>query len=342
MIDAFLEIIGEAAADASKWPERRFVLAGSRFSVRAEESILSLLAAAIDHHESSGDRLAELPILIWQNGPSPLRQAPEEWKVQERWACREPVYADSEAGSVFFDPIGRVVTLFDHRRSRAAVWLEDGAAVPIWIAAAPFLRLLDAWFVRKAHLPCHAAAVARHGAAALIVGPGGAGKSTLAVRSVGAGFDYIGDDYVLLEPGEAPRVHNLYRSGKLGGEDLHDPLPADVSLYRTPEDPAEKHFLRVDTRAILPSAPLALVVVPVIAGRRSPDAEEISSGEALRAVLPSALRQLPGHHQRKLDLLSRSLRVRCMKMSLSTSTARNLALLDALLATAAARMVEPA
>ena len=342
MIDAFMKIIDEASADTSRWPERSFAVAGSTFSVRAEEPILPMMTAAIDHHPSDRSVAAELPILVWQNEPSPIRQAPSEWKVRERWARREPVHADGEAGSVFFDPIGRVVTLFDHRRSRAAVWLEDGAAIPIWIAAAPFLRLFDAWFVRKARLPCHAAAIARCGVAALIVGSGGAGKSTLAVRSIGAGFDYIGDDYVLLEPGQAPVVHNLYRSGKLAGADLNDPLPTGVSIHRTPEDPAEKHFLMIDPPVILPSAPLALVVVPVIADRHSPDAEEISAGEALRALLPSALRQLPGNHQCKLDLLSRSLQVRCMKMNLSTSTARNLALLDALLTTAKVPTAEPA
>ena len=45
----------------------------------------------------------------------------------------------------------------------------------------------------------HASCVARNGAGVLIVGPSGSGKSDLALRLIGRGFDLVADDQVDLD-----------------------------------------------------------------------------------------------------------------------------------------------
>jgi hypothetical protein len=52
----------------------------------------------------------------------------------------------------------------------------------------------------------HAAGVVRDGDALLISGPSGSGKSALATRLIGHGFDYLGDDVLPLDP-QTRRVH---------------------------------------------------------------------------------------------------------------------------------------
>ncbi len=331
MSERFFDILDDIAARSRHFPVFHFALAGGVFRVCAgTETLSQLLAAALRHRVVPETRPPDVTIFAWDGEPVPLSWACPEWKVAKRWSRREPVRASDGAGMFFFDPIGGVVSLYGRDRGQAGVWFRDAAALPIWIAAAPFLRLLDSWFTARKQMLCHGAAIAKHGVAALIVGPGGAGKSTLALRSLDAGFAYLGDDYVLLEAATPlPLVHSVYGSGKLAAGDLEHGLPAGASVFQQPDDRTEKSFLRVSSSSMLDSAPLAAVFQPSRGDGAEPKLEAISPGEALRRILPSSLRQLPGDERKKLEALSRILTVPCYRLHLTRDHARNLELIDA-------------
>jgi hypothetical protein len=176
---------------------------------------------------------------------------------------------------------------------------------------------------------CHGAAIAKHGGAALIIGPGGAGKSTLALRALDASFGYLGDDYVLLEPAApSPVVHSVYTSGKLLGAAIATGVPAQATVFREPDDRADKSLLHVTTSSILSSSPLVVVIEPCIGDNDRPRMEPISPGDALRTVLPTALRQLPGEEQKKLSIMTRILTVPCFRLYLTRDHMHNLAVID--------------
>ena len=62
----------------------------------------------------------------------------------------------------------------------------------------------------------HAGAVGTEGGGILVAGPSGAGKSTVTMACLSAGFDFAGDDHVLLTFGEDGVVaHALYGTAKL-------------------------------------------------------------------------------------------------------------------------------
>jgi hypothetical protein len=91
------------------------------------------------------------------------------------------------------------------------------------LRAHPACHALAAWLNTPSTQVCHAAAVAHDGAAALLVGAGGAGKSTTALACAIAGADYLGDDLVLVEPGgvngeREPAVHALFATAKLNAD----------------------------------------------------------------------------------------------------------------------------
>jgi hypothetical protein len=329
MLEPFLNILSEVSTGLTGSPEARFALAGHSFGIRAQRPLLEQMTAALQPLETSASSTDQLAILAWKGDPSPLRQAPPEWKIPERWARREPVRASRGGGMVYFDPIGGVVSLYHSEGRLGGMWFEDEAAPALWIAAAPCLRLLDAWFTEHGKFLCHGAAIARHGGAALIIGPGGVGKSTLAIRSLEDGFDYLGDDYVLLEAGPPwPVIHSIYASGKLAGADISAGLPRQATVFREPDDPTEKGFLRIAPTAIVSSARLALVIQPCIGAHDAPSMVRISAGDALRAILPSALRQLPGGFQEKLAVLTRVLTVPCFRLHMTTSHRHNLSLVE--------------
>lgn len=329
--ESLLGILDDLPAQAGTHPGFHFELAGSVVRVHARTAPLQKhLVAALQHRVAPAVDVPDLTILAWDAQPSPLSLALPEWRVTERWALREPVRASGEDGMFFFDPTGGTVTLYDSGRSLGAVWFSDGSRPPLWIVGAPFLRVLDAWFIGRGMALCHGAAIGKHGGAALIIGPGGAGKSTLAMHSLGASFGYLGDDYVLLEPA-APRpvVHSVYCSGKLFGTDIDAGIPAQAAVFRLPDEEDDKSLLRIGAASTLKSAPLVAVLEPRIGESEQPRLERISPGEALRTILPAALRQLPGEEQRKLSILAGILTaVPCFRLHLTRDHARNLAVID--------------
>ena len=80
-------------------------------------------------------------------------------------------------------------------------WVPDGNRAPPWEQAAPFRGISSStWVARHGRRYVHGAAVGIGGRAALIVGPGGSGKSTTALTCFAAGMDYAGDDYCIVDP----------------------------------------------------------------------------------------------------------------------------------------------
>ena len=88
------------------------------------------------------------------------------------------------------------------------------------LRAHPGCHALSAWLARSGAQVMHAGAVAYDGAAALIVGVGGTGKSTTVLACALDGAGYLGDDVVLVEANRGGEllVHCLFATVKLNAE----------------------------------------------------------------------------------------------------------------------------
>ena len=74
----------------------------------------------------------------------------------------------------------------------------------------------------------------------------------LALHAIDQGFDYIGDDYVLLEPTPSgTTVHSLYCSGKLTLADFTATPANTVSVHRAAGDVNVKSFLLPNPKCLL-------------------------------------------------------------------------------------------
>ncbi|MDT7933980.1 MAG: HPr kinase/phosphatase C-terminal domain-containing protein [Sphingomonadaceae bacterium] len=117
----------------------------------------------------------------------------------------------------------------------------------------------------------HATAVARDGAAVLLLGPPGAGKSDLALRLIDRGWLLVGDDQVLLKGADASAPTAIAGLIEVRGIGIvrvpySGPVPARLAVQlepptaRLPEPDHWTHgeltlpLVRIDPRA--PSAPL--------------------------------------------------------------------------------------
>lgn len=131
-------------------------------------------------------------------------------------------------------PGGRVV-----RKKRTGMVFVFGDAVHL--AAGPCLAHLDqivnfinfrvaARHLSRGCLLCHAAGVAAGDRGLLLAGVAGAGKSTLALRLVGLGLDFVSNDRLLLGPAHPrPGLYGLARMPRVNpGTALSDPNLAGI------------------------------------------------------------------------------------------------------------------
>jgi hypothetical protein len=186
--------------------------------------------------------------------------------------------------------------MLDCEASRAVYWLPDGGSVPSEEQAGPFRTILHWWMALRDRQLLHAAAVGSEAGGALIVGRGGAGKSTTAVNCVQAGMRFAGDDYCLLGEGGAPSVLSLYSSAKLNDSALDRlDLPAHLvsNPVRRPDEKAVLFLGRDMPGMVAPEMRLQAVLVPqkVEGGSR---AVRVPAAAALAALAPSTLLQLSG------------------------------------------------
>lgn len=218
------------------------------------------------------------PLEVSAAGPAPAEvwrihagdEPPAGWDPAATGACRAP----SGAVAVSWPEPPLLESWRPGEGPR--LWGTAAAFAHGDVRAHPGSTALAAWAAARDVQVLHVGAVAVDGAAALVIGVGGAGKSTTVVAAALAGLGFIGDDLCALTLDPAPVVHPLFASVKLNPDSAeHLPLPPWPDLGVTPKG-----------KLVLgPGAPVALaggtrVVAVVLLDR--PD----GSAPALRPVPP--------------------------------------------------------
>ena len=183
----------------------------------------------------------------------------------------------------------RGVAVADWREQRAFVWLPSHNVLPWWERAAPLRWLLDGLAQTLGLVVVHAAVVGKGGRGIMIGGPGGIGKSTLALACVARGMDYVSDDYCLLTQADAPTAANLFTTAKL---EKHSPMIKSIArrLKPTSTDMSGDKaifFLRPDQ--IVPELRIQAIVLPRFAEQTR--IEPVSSQEGMQQIAPSSIAQ---------------------------------------------------
>lgn len=106
-----------------------------------------------------------------------------------------------------------VLYIYDFVNRTSVMWCAQ-AALPVWLLTRPILPLIHAHSSGTEWVPIHSAAVGRNGHFLLLAGPGKAGKSTASLACATAGWDYAGDDFVLVNPTRR-LVAPLYTTGRM-------------------------------------------------------------------------------------------------------------------------------
>jgi hypothetical protein len=179
----------------------------------------------------------------------------------------------------------------------AALSLDDAATYLMGPVMGLILRLRGATCL-------HASAVEVGGAAVLVCGPGGAGKSTTAAALVARGHALLSDDISpLVETADAVRVQPGYPLVRLWPEAGRALYGGETALPRLTAG-WDKRYRRMEAFC---GTPLPLRTVYVMAGReedRAPRVEPLPAGEAVLNLLANVyMGWLPDATARGRDLV---------------------------------------
>ena len=189
-----------------------------------------------------------------------------------------------------FHPSEFSLSLLDRDARRGVFWVQDSRNLPDWSRSAPLRSLLH-WILldRGRHL-VHGAAVGDSRSGVLLVGSGGSGKSTTALRCLAGGMRYLGDDYVAIAA-DPPRAYSLYSTAKLFAD---DPRPAGRVLTR-PTAQDVKVVLALDDHAeqLTRELPIRAMATLDVTSRAESSAVDAAPSTLFRAAVSSTLAQLP-------------------------------------------------
>ena len=249
---------------------------------------------------------AGLTISAW-NGATPsappmladlLRRLRTDWRL-ECGPRGEVLELHASGISAIYNAGPNVLTVVDFDQNRGWLLKLDDDTFPYWEVGSPFRFLLHEWFAARGLQYVHGAAVGTEKGGVLLVGKGGSGKSTTALLCASAGMQYAGDDYCLIDPARA-WAHSLYNTGKLKGSEDYARLPELKGLSTNPDsferggDGKGVYFLdEIWSDRVVAGMPLRAIIVPRITGQAATRVAPCSAFEALVAMLPSTVAQLP-------------------------------------------------
>jgi hypothetical protein len=204
---------------------------------------------------------------------------------------------DSYGQTVILQRQGRFVTVVDWAK-RAAYWLvPDASSISYIDRAHPLQQLLNYWLGKQRRFFVHGAAVGNVRDGVLILGRGGAGKSTTALSCLEDGMHYVADDYCLVSGnGEEPLVHSIYGTAKVAfGELNRFPLLAAAAQTSNRQEGEKAVLFLANLAAARLTTRLRLraILQACIADLPRTRLRSASRGEAFRAIVGSCALHLP-------------------------------------------------
>jgi hypothetical protein len=237
-------------------------------------------------------------------------------------ASGRPVY-ESDLGDVRYDDTTERLTIrceqvtvdADLRGGRVDIRYATGAPDELALAAHPLLTLpLLEILKRRGRYSLHAACVAGpNGGGVLLAGASGSGKSTTSVALAVAGYGFLADDMVFLEPraDRAPRVLAFPDELDLTDETV-ERFAALAHLRGRPTwGNRPKHQVRAEECldvALTWSCDPHVVLFPRVTGAARTTIEPLSTADALFELAPNVLLTEPASSQEHLDAIGDLLR----------------------------------
>lgn len=195
---------------------KTFRINGRNFALRvAGEILASNLTRALAHLATADTTEVELTIDCWDTASTGVAWPRPQWPAVFFMGRGDIRGLDTPEMRIAYFEWLDLLNVYFPEKGQAYYCLESADPFSIQQFGSPALTIFGWWFHQLGWQFTHAAAVGTDRGGVLVVGHGGAGKSTLAFSTLGTPLRYLSDDYCVLVPGSPPQALALYNSGKL-------------------------------------------------------------------------------------------------------------------------------
>jgi hypothetical protein len=321
-----LTYFGNAELIAADLRQRTLSLCGKQVRIVYSSEILEIsLFKAFEHLENIENSAApEFQIFVCDGNV--LNRDLPGWEKLEELSGKEKKILMYNAGDIhaLYNADSQVFSLVDTASGRGWYYLPKAADLPYYEKAAPMRMLLHWWCEMSGRVLVHAAAVGWDSRAVLLAGRGGTGKSTTAILAAQSGFNFLGDDYVVLDNVYRPAVLSAYNSVKFRWEMIERLSSAETLSVNDPDADEKGYFYLYQTHrnSLIKTLPLKAVLLPTLEQQSKTTFTRLPSTRGLLGLAASSIFQMPGSGKQTLKKLADILRdTPVYQMSLGTDNA---------------------
>ncbi len=261
---------------------------------------------------------AAFSITIWDSKTSP---------ISPKWTAEDLLEKGAIAGfedndyPMVYDIGARSLSIASLPSREAIYWTHDLCSIPYWEKGSFLRNLLHFGLPIENRRLVHAAAVGTEEGGVLIVGKGGAGKTTTALSCLDTRLSYLSDDYCALSNDGTPFAHQVFTSAKVSAESakrLSLPFSANSG---------EKEVIdiqRLFPEKLISSFPLKAILFPTIGKGEKARIVPANRSAVLQELAASTIFQLPGKNNDTLPFLAAIVRkLPCFRLHLSQDMREN-------------------
>lgn len=275
------------------------LLGGERIRIELAGAGLSASVTRAFGHAATGDAGApDLTIKVWDTAGTGVAMPSPVWGPYDYGPKGEISGFNNERFGTVYQIDPGSLSMIDRTRGVGLFWIKKASDYPEWMRAAPLRTILAWWFGRATRQFVHGAGVGAAGKGVLLAGRGGSGKSTTSLLCLEGGFDFVGDDYVLVDVEPRPVMHGIYGSAKLDDTALNTYLPGfrqQVTSRIVGSGPDKGVvYLERGSYGLVRSLSLDSIVVLKRGKSREASLRPASRAAALSALAPTTLFQLSG------------------------------------------------
>jgi hypothetical protein len=187
----------------------------------------------------------------------------------------------------------RSLACLDRQTAHLVEWRTSAEGVSLFERAKPFRLPLRLWYADNGVHVVHGGIVSSRGRGALLVGAGGAGKSTTSLACLSGGLDFLGDDYVGIEEQVDGTFvgRSLFSTARLEKNHIER-----FEVFRNhaewSRDPREKALLLLGhqfPKQLPPAADIQVLLLPRVVDGIETRVRPASRGQALFGLAPSTI-----------------------------------------------------
>ena len=296
-----------ALTDSPSSSASAYSLGGFHIRIQfGSELLREQISPAIDHLCDERDSETALTVFLHDHFSAPAAGSLVSSRNYSTDETETWLMDDSDV-TLILQQQGRLVSLLDWGRNAAHWLISDATSIPYLERAEPLRAILSYWLARRERYLIHGAAVGNSNGGVLIIGHGGAGKSTTALACLDAGLEYVGDDHCLLSREGTPSVHSICGTAKLAVSDLNR-FPSLVSAAETNGRPVDEKMVlflaRLPGSRLSRSFPLRAILLLRIADSRRSRLHRVGEAEGFKALAPSCALHFPATRSQALRCFS--------------------------------------